>query len=115
MFPESTPQYKTMLSCKSALITTITQAPQQFYDEMIAADFLVKFIQIREFIRHPVHTNRAKATKLVNFMTDRVKTSPSDFERFMAILKRLPWTKQIVGILQSSYQQEFFVEKKQVN
>ncbi len=114
MFPESTPQYKTMLSCMSALITTIAQAPQQFYDEVIAAGFLVN--QIREFIRHPVHTNRAKATKLVNFMTDRVKTSPSDFERFMAILKRLPWTKQIVGILQSSYQQELLVEKKkQVN
>ncbi len=106
-FPESSPQYKTMLSCMSELITTIAQAPQQIYDEMIAAGFLIKLVQIREFIRHPTHTDYEKATKLVHFMTGRVKTSPEDFHRFMAVLKRLPWTKRIVDILQSSYQLKF--------
>ncbi len=91
----------------SELITTIAQDPQQFYDEMIAAGFLIKLVQIREFIRHPTHTNREKATDLVHFMTDRVKTSPEDFLRFMAVLKRLSWTKRIVDILQSTYQQVF--------
>ncbi len=65
---------------------------------MIAAG-LIQSIHVREFIRHPTHTDRAKATKLVDFMTDRVKTSPSDFYQFMVILERLSWTKRIVGIL----------------
>ncbi|XP_064383434.1 uncharacterized protein LOC135332050 isoform X2 [Halichondria panicea] len=93
---DSSPEYKTMLSCTPHLITAVTQDPQTIYDEMIAA---FKSVHIREFIRHPIHTNRAKATRLVDFMTDQVKTSPSDFDKFMAILKSLSWTERIVGIL----------------
>ncbi len=97
--PGSSPEYRTMLSCTSQLITTIAQDPQRTCDEMIAAG-LIQSVHIREFIRHPTNTDHAKATKLVDFMTDRVKTSPSDFNKFMDILKRLSWTEDIVGILQ---------------
>ncbi len=96
-FPESSPEYKTMLSCTPQLNDIIAQDPQRTCDEMIAA--FNQSVHIREFIRHPTHTDRAKATKLVDFMTDRVKTSPSDFYKFMAILTRLSWTERIVGIL----------------
>ncbi len=81
------PEYKTMLSCTPQLNDIIAQDPQRTCDEMIAAG-LIQSVHIREFIRHPTHTDRAKATKLVDFMTDRVKTSPSDFDKFMAILKK---------------------------
>ncbi len=97
-FPESSPEYKTMISCTPQLNDIIAQDPQRTCDEMIAAG-LIQSIHVREFIRHPTHTDRAKATKLVDFMTDRVKTSPSDFYQFMVILERLSWTKRIVGIL----------------
>ena len=97
--PESSPEYNTMLSCIPQLITAIAQDPLTICDEMIAAG-LIQSVYIREFIRHPTNTDRAKATKLVDFMTDRVKTSPSDFNKFMDILKRLSWTEDIVGILQ---------------
>ena len=87
-----------MLSCTPQLNDIIAQDPQRTCDEMIAAG-LIQSVHMREFIRHPTHTDRAKATKLVDFMTDRVKTSPSDFDKFMAILTRLSWTERIVGIL----------------
>ncbi len=97
-FPDSSPEYKTMLSCTPQLNGIIAQGPQETCDEMIAAG-LIQSVHIREFIRHPTHTDRAKAAKLVDFMTDRVKTSPSDFDKFMTILGKLSWTKRIVGIL----------------
>ena len=98
--PESSPEYNTMLSCTPQLITAIAQDPLTICDEMTAAG-LIQSVYIREFIRYPMHTDRAKATKLVDFMTDRVKTSPSDFDKFMNILKIFPWTKSaITDILQ---------------
>ena len=97
-FPEFSPEYKTMLSCTPQLNDIIAQDPQRTCDEMIAAG-LIQSVHIREFIRHPTHTDRAKAARLVDFMTDRVKTSPSDFDKFMTILGKLSWTKRIVGIL----------------
>ena len=108
--PESSPEYNTMLSCTPQLITAIAQDPLTICDEMIAAG-LIQSVYIREFIRHPTNTDRAKATKLVDFMTDRVKTSPSDFDKFIAILKRLSWTEDIVGILQK----KLIKERKLVN
>ncbi len=87
-----------MLSCTPQLNDIIAQDPQRTCDEMIAAG-LIQSVHIREFIRHPIHTDRAKATKLVDFMMDQIKTFPSDFYKFMTILKRLSWTERIVGIL----------------
>ncbi|XP_064383424.1 polyubiquitin-C-like isoform X2 [Halichondria panicea] len=97
-YQEFSPEYTTMLFCTRQLNDIIAQDPQRTCDEMIAAG-LIQSVHIREFIRHPTHTDRAKATKLVDFMTDKVKTSPSDFDKFMAILKKLSWTEHIVGIL----------------
>ena len=105
-FPESSPEYKTMISCTPQLNDIIAQDPQRTCDKMIAAG-LIQSVHIREFIRHPIHTDHAKATKLVDFMTDRVKTSPSDFYQFMAILKSLSWTKRIVGIVLTTLAQNF--------
>ena len=87
-----------MISCTPQLNDIIAQDPQRTCDEMIAAG-LIQSLHIRAFIRHPTHTDRAKATTLVDFMTDQVKISPSDFDKFMAILKRLSWTERIVGLL----------------
>ncbi len=81
---------------------------------MIAAG-LIQSVHIRDFIRHPTHTDRAKATKLVDVMTDRVRASSPDFDKFMEILKTLSWTERIVGILQSTYQQKLIEEEKLVN
>ena len=107
------PEYKTMLSCTPQLNDIIAQDPQRTCDEMIAAGLIQ--VHVRDFIRHPTHTDRVKATKLVDFMTDRVRTSSSDFDKFMEILKRLSWTERIVGILQSTYQQKLIEEEKLVN
>ncbi len=111
--PVYSPEYKTMLSCTPQLNDIIAQDPQRTCDEMIAAG-LIQSVHIREFIRHPTHTDRAKATKLVDFMTDRVRTSSSDFDKFMEILKTLSWTERIVGILQSTYQQKLIEEQEKL-
>ena len=96
-FPESSPEYRTMLFCTPQLNDIIAQDPQRTYDQMIAA--FNQSVHIREFIRHPAHTDYVKATKLMDFMTDQVKTSPSDFGKFISILTRLSWTGRIVDIL----------------
>ncbi len=96
-----------MLSCMSELITTVAQDPQKICNEMIEAGILVNR-EIQEFIRSPLRGGYTKASNLVHFMTRQVKTSPSEFKKFMAILEILPSTEHIVGILiQSSYHQKF--------
>ncbi len=116
--PVYSPEYMTMLSCTPELNGFIALNPKLTYDEMIAAG-LVQSVHthVQEFICNPTHTNRAKATKLVDFMTDQVKTSPSDFDKFMKIIKKLSWTKHIVDTLQSSYQEKkkLIEGEKQVN
>ena len=93
-----------MVQCTRQLNDVIALDPQRTCDEMMAAG-LIQSDHIRDFVRHPIHTDRVKAAKLTDTVTDRVKTDPAEFNRFLKLLKKLSWTDNIVQILQTTLAQ----------
>ncbi len=80
-----------MLFYTKKLNDIIAFDPQRTCDEMMAAG-LIQSDHVRDFVYHPFHTDREKAAKLVHRVTDRVKVDPSEFNKFVAILKKEPLT-----------------------
>ncbi len=102
-FPDSSPEYRMMMSRTTGLSIIISSCDLQRICQEIMEACRIKSRHMQDFINNSIHTKRTKATKLVDFMTYQVKTSPSNFEKFMAVLKKSD--SMIEGILRIYNQQ----------
>ena len=105
--PLSSPEYKTMVRCTPQLVDALKNDPQSINDSLFAADLISP--GIRDLVLDTVHTRREKASRLVASMTDRANSTPSDFDKFVSILKEQGrWTNHIVSHLIATYTENKF-------
>ena len=101
------PEYKTMVRCTPQLIDELVQGLQRVSENLFAVGLISP--DVRDQVLDTVHTRREKTSRLVASITDRVKSTPSDFDKFVSILKEQGlWTNHIVSHLISTYTENKF-------
>ena len=96
-----------MVSCTPDLTDVLSNDLQRVSDSLFAADLISP--GIHDLVLDTVLTRHYKASMLVASMADRIKSTPSDFNNFVSILKKQgPWTNHIVSDLIATYTEKRF-------
>lgn len=103
----SSPEYKTVVRCTPQLIDALVEGLQRISENLFAVGLISP--DVRDQVLDTVHTRREKTSRLVASITDRVKCTPSDFDKFVSILKEQgAWTNHIVSQLIGTYTENKF-------
>ena len=96
-----------MVRCTPQLTDTLSIDPQRISDSLFSS-FLIP-LSLHDMVIHPTLTPREKASRLVAAMTDRVSASPSDFAKFVTILREQgSWTTTIISLLEATPEETRF-------
>ena len=98
----NTPEYLTMVQCTSQLTTLFKHDLSSISDHLWAQGMMSE--DVRGELSESSHTRSFKATLLVNTLTERVKDFPSDYHKFVKIVKKLgPWARDMAEHLDQTY------------
>ncbi len=95
-----TPEYTAFQSCYESLVDTITQEPGTFCNSLFAKSYISS--EVRDYARVDAITDKQKAHRLVDSISDRIKHDPVTFHGFLDILKT-PFTNDLLKKLQECY------------
>ena len=105
----SSPEYKTMVRCTPQLVDALVESLQRVSDSLFAAGLISPDVHDLVLDSHTVHTRREKASRLVASITNRVNSTPSDFDKLISVLKEQGrWTNDIVSHLIATYTENKF-------
>ena len=90
--------HQVMLRCNDKLITALSPDPQGIAEVLLAKGLIPENTeaQVRQ-----CSTPREKATILVTTVRQRIEVAPKQFQKFLDILSKQEWTKDIMKVLQS--------------
>ena len=98
----NTPEYLTMVQCTSQLTTLFKHDLSSISDYLWAQGMMPAYVHGE--LSESSHTRSFKATLLVNTLTERVKDFPSDYHKFVKIVKKLgPWARDMAEHLDQTY------------
>lgn len=99
---ENSPEYKTMICCTPQLVDALTNDLQTICENVYSAGLIPP--HIRDLILHEKYRDHERASRLVASITDRVNCTPSDFNKFVSILKEQgEWTNHIVSHIVATF------------
>ncbi|XP_064387413.1 CARD- and ANK-domain containing inflammasome adapter protein-like isoform X1 [Halichondria panicea] len=98
----SAPEYKAFRECYGVLVNTVKQQVGETCDSLYAKSYIPE--TVRDYTRTDGIPDLKKAQKLVDFVSDAIKTNSNVLRGFIAILKlEGPFNDDIVKKLEESY------------
>ena len=96
-----------MIHCAPQLVDALSNDLETVSEDLFAAGLISA--GTRNHILHKEQHDHEKASRLVSNITDRVNSSPSDFDKLVSILKEQgPWTDHILSHLIATYTENKF-------
>lgn len=100
-----TVEYKTLVQCRSKLVTAFKLDPGTIADELITRELIPPGVasDVTELT-----SSEQKARKLVDCVFAKVELSPkTEYDRFLSVLSQVgTWLDKVVGILNSTHSKQ---------
>ena len=93
-------EYRTLVRCRDKLITAFKLDAQTIADILVSKDLIPP--NVASEIGESDKSER-KANRLVDCLFSKVEISRKNFDQFITVFARVPWLKDIVEILTSTY------------
>ncbi len=95
-------EYLALLKCKVELTYEISADPLSIATALVAKGLIPE--PVHSYVLQQTKENEVMASKLVNQVTNKIKTYPSRFSDFLGVLKSYKWLeKDVLKTLNAAY------------